>query len=542
MRLRSRFTAGIVPVGFWPLVLLALAGLWAVGGTTGAAPTPDASPQAEAGAGRVVPAASCAQEDVQKAIDAAQDGDTVLLPPGEATWTPPDARTPSVLIRDKMITLQGAGIGKTVVTDGSPHAWHSLALVVRGGGKPFRVTGITFRKGTDARGANAISIHGSRNWRIDNCTFDYNGVGGALYSYGDSFGVIDSCTIVRAYTAVNVRGRGDASWQEPLGLGTADAVYIEDCTFVDVGPDGPTDGYDGARYVFRHNTITQTDAVSRIGGVGHHGFDSGGMRSTFSFEVYGNTFTGDGWLFGRSRGGTGVIFDNTVSGRAGFYLLVYYRSSDREEIRRLVSGWGPMCDGTNPLDGNEDETGYPGRDQPGRATDAGRDTPQLLEPVYAWGNILNDREVGVAVQDLGGRSFDHIKEGRDFLNGTRRPGYRPYTYPHPLRAQWPPPLPTDTENPTVPQHPAARRLSEGQVELTWAPARDNVAIAGYCVWLNGQRVTTITDPDCTRYTFLRLRPPLAGYAFAVSAFDEAGNESEPCPAIGLEGPAPAGTR
>lgn len=117
-----------------------------------------------------------------------------------------------------------------------------------------------------------------------------------------------------------------------------------------------------------------------------------------------------------------------------------------------------------------------------------------------------------------------------------------YAYPHPLRTQWPPSPPTDTGKPTVPPHLAARRLSEGQVELTWAPAGDNVAIAGYCVRLNGQRVTTITDPDYTRYTFLRLRLPLDTYAFAVSAFDEAGNESEPCPAIGLEGPAPAGTR
>jgi len=518
-------------VAGWLTALSPLAGLEAA--DTSAARAAGNPPQGEAKAGRVIPAASCTQQDVQQVIDTAQDGDTVVLPAGEATWTPPDARTPSVLIKGKMITLQGAGIDKTIITDGSPHDWNSLALVIQGSGKPVRVTGLTFKKGTGARGANAITVSDSQSWRIDHCKFDYNGVGGALFSYGDSFGVMDNCTIIRAYTAINTRGRGDESWKMPLSLGAAYAVYVEDCTLVDVGPDGPTDGYDGARYVFRHNTITKTDAVPNIGGVGHHGFDSGGQRSTFSCEVYGNTFTGDGWVFGRSRGGTGVIFDNTVKGKVGaFYLLVHYRSSDKEDIKKLCSGWGSMCDGTNPLDGNEDETGYPGRDQPARATDAGRDTPQLLEPVYAWGNTLNGQDAAIGVQDLGGYSLAHIKEGRDFYNNTRRPGYRPYTYPHPLRSQWPP-MPTDKTAPTVPKNLAARAASERSVELTWEPSTDDVGVAGYHVWLNGQKVTTITDPDYTRYTFLRLKLPLAGYTFAVSAFDAGGNESEPCPAAKL---------
>jgi len=528
MRLRWSVVRGAAVVACGVAILSPLAGLKAA----------DEPAQAQAVTGRVIPAASCQQQDVQKAIGEAQDGDTILLAAGEATWVPPDARTPSVLVGGKTITIQGAGVDKTFITDGSPHAWTSLCLVVHGEGKPFRVTGVTFRKGTDARGASAINVSDSRDWRVDHCKFDYNGVGSALFSYGDSFGVIDNCAIVRAYTAINVKGRGDESWKMPLSLGTADAVYIEDCTFTDVGPDGPTDGYDGARYAFRHNTVTKTGAVEFIGGVGHHGFDSGGFRSTFSCEVYANTFTGDGWLFGRSRGGTGVIFDNSVTGKVGFYDLCYYRSSDKEDVKKLVGGWGPMCDGTNALDGNEDATGYPGRDQPGRATDAGRDTPQLLEPVYAWGNTLNGQVAHVAVQDLGGRSFEHIKEGRDFCNHTPRPGYKPYAYPHPLRSQWPPLPATDTASPTVPQGLAARALSERSVELTWQPSTDNEAVAGYHVCLNGQKVTTITDPDCTRYTFLRLKPPVAGYTFAVSAFDAAGNEGEPCPVARLAAAGP----
>ena len=34
---------------------------------------------------------------------------------------------------------------------------------------------------------------------------------------------------------------------------------------------------------------------------------------------------------------------------------------------------------------------------------------------------------------------DHIQEGRDFFNDTQKPGYTPYTYPHPLATAASPP-------------------------------------------------------------------------------------------------------
>jgi uncharacterized Zn-binding protein involved in type VI secretion len=64
----------------------------------------------------VIPAASCAQTDVQAAIDLAQEGDTVQAPAGNCTWTTVEPRTPAVEIAGKAITLQGAGIGKTIIT------------------------------------------------------------------------------------------------------------------------------------------------------------------------------------------------------------------------------------------------------------------------------------------------------------------------------------------------------------------------------------------------------------------------------------------
>ena len=119
----------------------------------------------------------------------------------------------------------------------------------------------------------------------------------------------------------------------------------------------------------------------------------------------------------------------------------------------------------------------------------------------------------------------HILEKRDYFNDTQRPGYKPYPYPHPLGRKWPRKTPEDRSAPTVPQNLAACAVSERRTELTWEPSSDNKAVRGYYVWLSGKRVTTITDPGCTAYTFRRLKSSPAQHAFAVSAFDAAGNES-----------------
>jgi hypothetical protein len=73
---------------------------------------------AAAPAGNVIQAASCSQTDVQAAVDAASDGDFVLVPAGSCTWTTPLASTPAVEIAGKGITMEtnailDRGIGRS---------------------------------------------------------------------------------------------------------------------------------------------------------------------------------------------------------------------------------------------------------------------------------------------------------------------------------------------------------------------------------------------------------------------------------------------
>src|SRR5262245_60413675 len=90
-----------------------------------------------AGAASIV-AASCSATNVQAALDRAVTGDAVRIPAGDCTW---DTR---VMVTSG-ITLQGAGIGNTIIRDNV-----SANAVFRWDcefGAAHRLTGIEFRNG-----------------------------------------------------------------------------------------------------------------------------------------------------------------------------------------------------------------------------------------------------------------------------------------------------------------------------------------------------------------------------------------------------------
>ena len=556
-----------------------------------------------------IEAASCSQQDVQAAVDAASDGDTVLVPAGTATWTSPAGNAPSVRISKKAITVQGAGMDKTVITDATGARGRQVPfLIVTAEGKPFRITGFAFEEHLTANDWSGMIVLGGdgKNFRIDHCKFANNRIKGISVG-GACYGVIDHCvftgrqqSIYVSHSTLGGGSYGDGSWSSPLTLGTGKAVYVEDNTFEYAKPTtgtGAIDSASGGRYVFRHNTVINTT-------VGTHGTEtSGRLRSVRSYEIYGNTFQNKGkrWVLPRAiflRGGTGVVFDNTFTGYRVAVGVNNYRDVNTFKF------WG-MADGTSPYDRNDGVTydsgshtgdkgqgvlacagkewdadqwvgyslrntttgksgiirantqdtisvvpaiygdsltwntgdaftilrAYPCLDQIGRSTGkrlSGHDPPlpkewpeQALEPLYAWNNTLDGADVGIGSDSL------HVLKNRDFYNGTPRPGYKPYTYPHPLTQQFPPPPKSDFEAPAVPQGLTARAVSDTQVDLSWEAPADGEGVMGYSVWRNGKRLTTITDPGCTRYSMLGLEPQLAEYTFAISAFDAAGNESKP---------------
>ncbi|MCK4528734.1 T9SS type A sorting domain-containing protein [candidate division WOR-3 bacterium] len=437
-------------------------------------------------------AASCEQMDVQAAIDSASNGDTVVVPAGEGTWDSgvsiPD---------DKNIMLQGAGMDLTIITRSSTGTAVDLEKT------SSRVTGFTFNEGR-------VSTSGS-GWRVDHCKIisDEGMVGvmvrGTIQGVHPD-GLVDHCTFQNARVVV----MGAAAmlhegpqqhylWVQELDLGTDRAVYVEDCTFTYTVFGNCMDANYGGKYVFRYNTIN--DVYIEAHSV------QGENRATIKWEIYNNTINQvdrSMWTPFFIRGGTGVVFNNTLTGTWTSPRITL----DNVRTFTEASGGG-FCNGGSPWDGNEPlemggtgihtgtsgsttltdssqdwevnslvenyvynmpdsskgqitantantvtailsggtdndwdtedqykiTNGYPCRDQIGRSTDEYLWTdgtpypPQDHEPAYSWNNKYGGDDVNFSIHN---NCHVHIQSGRDYFDNVQKPGYTPYTYPHPL--------------------------------------------------------------------------------------------------------------
>jgi hypothetical protein len=279
----------------------------------------------------------------------ARNGDTITLPAGTFVWSTRVNIT-------KGITLQGAGVGSTIIKDsvqsGSTVVWTLAA------GQPSRLTGIEFQDGGRAgRSSDILHVNGSNTngstFRFDHCK--WNNLNGASL-FDTVIGVIDHNTFVidRTGLPINVYASywngdnyGDGSWAAPTGYGTSQFLFIEDNTFThnQQSLEGITDAYGGARFVVRHNNIFN-------GTVAGHGTESTGrVRGCRAVEVYNNTFTGTdlNCFVGGSRSGVVLFHDNTIRGYWGnsaTFTLQNFRSFHD------FSPWGVGADGTSPWDVN----------------------------------------------------------------------------------------------------------------------------------------------------------------------------------------------
>jgi hypothetical protein len=270
--------------------------------------------------------------------------------------------------------------------------------------------------------------------------------------------VIDHCTF-NSCGGVFVRDNPNAnpnSWHRTMTFGTAKAVYVEDCTFTATTPYPnamvATDGDNGARIVFRHNRLQDYC-------FGTHGADSPGpINSALQHEVMHNTFTvtdqvGQDFAI-QFRGGTGMVFDNTLNrqGKGEYNALLklsYFRAS---------AGGGGVCqqDRFYPQD-------YIGTMQPGSGYKVPRQDPHYPNepwgsvPVYVWNNHVNaPARFGQVVTGLDGNAAPFMQQGRDYFLGTAKPDYSEFAYPHPLQTGSQPPAPSATPN-SQEHHPKKKK-------------------------------------------------------------------------------------
>jgi len=412
--------------------------------------------------GVTITAASCAQSAVQSAVNSAANGDTVSIPAGSCSWTS------SVSWTNKSIVVQGAG--KDVTTIGCTNCFSIQSTSSTSAYSKWRLTGMTLQGASPS--GTTITIWDNNDsahygWRIDHIKLNYPGAGGGygIFVGGATYGLIDhndwiwgNGMAIIIVAMMNGEASGSATvpqggyvLSQPLDLGSLNAVYAEDNTFTSTVAGGCA-AYDtssgGGRMVFRYNVLAGCmyyDHWTRngeIGGVLH--------------EIYNNKFVGTAALNLypiRLESGTGVIFNNTVTGYINNYAVFDERRGFYES-----SGALGACDGTKSWDGNAGDPaapGWPCLGQIGRAP--GKSLAQIKAgdkqasaPIYLWNNGAQDgcrtggactNSMTVSVWDGSSKAVSYVKatphpngEVDYVLNGsTPKPGYTPLIYPHPLQ-------------------------------------------------------------------------------------------------------------
>lgn len=333
----------------------------------------------------------------------AVDGDTITIPAGTFTWT-------TGITLSKAITLQGQGVGTTIVKDGVTSGrfltWDYRAT----SSGAVRLTGIEFQNGgrttVSADPTGVLKIIGSNTngttFRMDHCSWtDLNGP--AVFE--TVIGVIDHNTFTRT---VAISGAityshcsywngsvdyGDRSWTAATGFGTSNFLFYEDNTVTQTKPAPLTwlhDGADGLRAVIRHNTLTNVKITAA------HGTESFQRhRGTRAMEIYQNSIVATEDYgqnnIGQIRSGVAVFHDNTLTGSSFWHpygtptlTITNYRVNSSDN-----PWWA--ADGTNQWDVN-DSTVY----DSGTVTSSGSLT--LTDNTKNW---TTNQYVGYQVRKMG---------------------------------------------------------------------------------------------------------------------------------------------
>jgi hypothetical protein len=350
----------------------------------------------------------------------------------------------------KSLTIQGAGIDSTNLTCNNSSG-ACLKFYPGSGDFESKLTGFTFKFGSSYSGSNgwmevAAPSNTGRWMRVTGNKFTDNEKSYCLiFVNAKSRVLVDNNTFANKFAANPelielVGGSADdwnsTGWSDDSSIGTANNVFIEDCTFTN---DSATQSsvfafqmnYSG-RVVFRHNTIT--NLAWDCHGAGEN------TRGGRSWEIYNNSWTYQTGYYIQYivlRGGTGVVYSNTRTDNTGSPSIIAFQTYNVTGLTPV-----PCC------------CGYPTLDQIGCGKTTGtiptsnfcnspRAWSQASEPAYFWSNTLNgstdtptpptrsgcNTECGVTQYEV---NFTALNT--DYFNSAK-PGYTPYTYPHPLRKE-----------------------------------------------------------------------------------------------------------
>ena len=417
------------------------------------------------------------QSDVQAAVNAAPDNGsvTVVIPNGTYSWT-------GALTITKSLALAGASASGVTINNNFNGALITATSSVNGHINIYWLNIITAFKMLSGTGYASLICDRTEpsNYTVlvHDCTFDSQAYFVfPVYFYANGI-VMWNCNFpgtgggAVCLTGIDLECAKygvTSSWNTADTWGTQDTTglrnsYVENCTFAN-GTSSAGNAEDSSRVVWRYNSMTNAEISS-------HGWDTGyaGVRQ---MEIYNNTFvnasgissSGGNNCWVSVNGGPAVVFNNAMQdlpSKSGVQLNV-------ASIRRE--------------DAIPCQTGYPAARQVGQSWSASSSVPfgnppvssggvgTITEGVYVWGNtgteISDSNYVGLNQFEPdqcgnGQLIVNYVQRNRDYFVGTAKPGYTPYTYPHPLHTQYALSgaggTPTPTATPAVPLAPQNLRV------------------------------------------------------------------------------------
>lgn len=309
-------------------------------------------------------AASCSVTDIQSAINASSNGDTVLVPGAVSCPTGSHATWNSAINVTVGITLSGQGT--SYIDFGTSGALNLTSNTSAG----LMVTGLNFNNGF-INGGCPITwniTQSTKPGRFTSNTYTDNGAAGEPVTMfcpsGNGTLLIDANTFTSSNGAdelIHLLGPG-GSWTDDLIPGQPQMIYIETNTFTNAGGvvSSAEEAFGGAEFAFRDNTLNleQNDV--------HDG--TNGARWA---EIYNNTYHIAGSFavsnYIQFRGGSGLYYSNHSVGSPC--------CSDPLPTASI----GPDCPSSDTCTGT-----WPVALQVGRGYNT-----TTYSPMYAWGNDAN---------------------------------------------------------------------------------------------------------------------------------------------------------
>lgn len=398
---------------------------------------------------------------VASCVSQASAGDTINVNAGSASWS-------STLSVTKQISLIGAGIGSTVITNTG--TGYLISYGPGNNNNLFRVSGFSF----NLNNVTGINLAGGttnppmKMIRIDNNRFYNSTVSGAAIKNANAWGVIDHNTFDTMRYPIRVGwGYWDGQWNwnnlPELVYGGDDSMFVENNTFANVEI-AASDQDLGGRYVFRYNSFSSS--ASRYPWLDIHGGKAATSRSGMGGEVYGNTYSQGGYLMSH-RGGRLAMHHNQGSGSYHPYNADGCPYTTKEKLNSTyvfqnrvtatgnfigLSNGGSTCvpntDTVENLSFWVSKTGFNGTVGVGAGTLANRPATCTMGVGYWATNQSTTDLTGM----IGVNPSTPITGTLYKCTATNiwTAYYTPYTYPHPLTTGEPPPPSPSLKEPNTP--------------------------------------------------------------------------------------------